>query len=560
MPRIPLPIEQRFIRAAILFIMLGLLIKALSMPFQPVHYDTNYYLNMSSNFIERGELTYYMWRLSPDTNIIAGSGTGYGVLLLAIWLKIFGFSLMSGYIFMYLVGVLALTVLYFLAREWWDSWIAGVAAVVYAALTATFNTLFYVRMDILGILSYLVVLWLHIYAVRTKNNWLHFAVGIAVIAAAEFHIQVLTYAGALSLYYLLDAIQLIRQQRRIWIPSPAIYYFLGALIAGILYVIIHVLPDPEAYFFIPRNCSRCDPAGLVKELQRYLYLIQWRTTDVFVLFIAIGILITRREQADKHYLTLLLGYVLATSVVSPPIDLHYHTHSLPMMALAVGGAFLNGRIATENLTRQRLNLGVFIATFLVVMQFIALMFYMANPDVVPDSIEYVREYVPEDASVMAKPTMYYYLLDYSNFVEAFDSPDNVNLLWGSYLDFWRRVQPQVFIGEPNTIGDDWWLYMHENDFKQVRDDLWIADDLLTTLVQGHNVPDIEFSSEPSSVGFGDCAAIEWSVTSADSVELNNQPVEPTGTREVCPHLTTPYTLSVFWVGGMETQTVTVVVE
>ena len=115
----PVPASQQIWQPALLFLMLGLLLKILSMSFAAVHQDSGYYLNIGSNFIERGELTPYMWRLGADTNIIAGSGTGYGVLLLNYWFKVFGLSLLSGYIFMYLAGLLSLVVLYFLARDWW---------------------------------------------------------------------------------------------------------------------------------------------------------------------------------------------------------------------------------------------------------------------------------------------------------------------------------------------------------------------------------------------------------------------------------------------------------
>ncbi|MEO1443576.1 MAG: hypothetical protein AAFV33_24450, partial [Chloroflexota bacterium] len=58
-----------------------------------IHYDENYYLNLGVNFIENGELTYRMWRMPADTNIIAGSSSGYGVLVLTVWQQIFGVSL-----------------------------------------------------------------------------------------------------------------------------------------------------------------------------------------------------------------------------------------------------------------------------------------------------------------------------------------------------------------------------------------------------------------------------------------------------------------------------------
>jgi hypothetical protein len=195
-----LPIEQRLIRWAIPFIMLGLLIKVLLMPVEPVNWDSNYYLNIGSNYIERGELTPYMWRLGADTTIIAGSGTGYGVLLLNGWLKLFGLSLYSGYALMYLCGILSLIVLYFLARDWWQSRTAALVAVVYTALAGSFIAQFYIRMDALGILTYLLVLLLHLYAVRSERNWLHFVVGVALIVGAEIHMSPSAFITCWNIY------------------------------------------------------------------------------------------------------------------------------------------------------------------------------------------------------------------------------------------------------------------------------------------------------------------------------------------------------------------------
>ena len=97
----PAQIERRLWQLAGLFIMLGLVLKLFAMQFAPVHIDSNYYLNIASNFIERGELTPYMWRLGADTNIIAGSGTGYGIWL-NYWFNVVGLSLLSGYLCIWL--------------------------------------------------------------------------------------------------------------------------------------------------------------------------------------------------------------------------------------------------------------------------------------------------------------------------------------------------------------------------------------------------------------------------------------------------------------------------
>ena len=72
---------------------LGILFKFVVAAPTWIHYDESYYLNISLNYIEHGALTPYMWRLNGDTNIIAGSGSGYGILLLTNWMRLVGLSL-----------------------------------------------------------------------------------------------------------------------------------------------------------------------------------------------------------------------------------------------------------------------------------------------------------------------------------------------------------------------------------------------------------------------------------------------------------------------------------
>ena len=96
-----------------------------------LHYDENYYLDISQNFILRGELTPYMWRLG-DTNIIAGSGSGYGILVLTLWMQAVGVSLSNGRLLMIAFGLLTALTLYLAARKWWGSEAAGIAAAVFA--------------------------------------------------------------------------------------------------------------------------------------------------------------------------------------------------------------------------------------------------------------------------------------------------------------------------------------------------------------------------------------------------------------------------------------------
>jgi hypothetical protein len=563
MARLRLTNQQHFIRLAVLFIMLGLFLKALSMPSAPVHFDTNYYLNIGTNFINHGELTPYMWRLDPDTNIIAGSGTGYGVLLLTYWLKIFGVSLYAGYALMYIVGILSLVVLFFLVRTWWQSWVAALAAVAFTALSSTFMVQFYVRMDAPAVLVYLLILWLHIWAVRTKRRWAHFGVGVSVILATEVHIQALLYVGALSLYYLLQHIYESRQKRRLFMMSSSIYFFAGAFLAGIIYLIVHVLPDTEAYFIIARRCERCEPAGLFKELLRYIMFIQQRTIDMFVFVMALGLILAHRSEADNHYLTLVLGYFLAQAVVSPPTDIHYMTHVLPLLGLAVGSVFIKPDENGNRVTKQHIVLGGAVAGFMFFAQFIIVAINMGTPEPTPDGVDYVREHVPHETVIMGHPTLYHHFLEYDNFISYRDGVVFSVILEGiDFQTFWEREQPQVLIGElgADDKDRDWLMYMRAHDFKQVRDAVWISGDLWEALTVGYTAPEVSFAGNQSSVMLGDCTKLEWNVTNADTVTLNGSSVQSVASQEVCPISTTTYTISAFWIGGVKTAYITIVVE
>jgi hypothetical protein len=557
----PAPIDRRVLWPAGLFVVAGLLLKILSMQLTPVHWDTNYYLNIGSNFIERGGLTPYMWRLGTHTNIISGSGSGYGILLLTYWFKVFGLSLLSGYIFMYLTGILSLVVLYFVARDWWGGEPAGIGAVVFMALSGSFALHFYIRMDAPAILAYLLVLWLHIHAVHSGRKRLHFAVGVALILTAEVHMMVLLYVAAISLYYLLQHIQIIRQQRQFWRMTPAVYYFAGLLSAGIVYLLVHVAPNPEAYFIISRNCPNCDPSLVLKEIRRYVLWVDWYGEEVLLLMIAVALAWIRRTEADRHYLILLAGFFIALIVISPPGGIPYITHLLPLLSIGVGGAWMNGTDSSKPFNSHRLILGIFIASYLLSARFVSLVVEATGfdrPKTPTVDVSYVREYVPQDTVVMGDPPLFHDLLNYDRFLSYRDGDlYGVLLRDEDYPTFWERERPQVFVGAPKPDDSEWWAYMYAHDFRQVRDDIWIAGDLLESISAAYPVPAFTFQANSSRLDFGGCTTLEWSVANSDTVELNDEAVTPVGEEDVCPPITTDYTLSVYWVGGIQTEAITV---
>ncbi|GAB5492185.1 MAG: hypothetical protein Phog2KO_24000 [Phototrophicaceae bacterium] len=556
---------QAVIKVALLFIMVALILKVAAMYAMSVDYDTNYYLNIGSNFIERGELTPYMWRLGADTNIIAGSGTGYGIYLLNFWFKMFGLSLFSGYIFMYALGIIALVVLFFLTKMWWQNTTAAWVGITFASLTTIYINIFYIRMDTPAIVASSSLLLFHIYAVRQDKKWLHFVLGILAILTAEIHIQALLYIGALSFYYFWNHIQVLRQEQRFWKVSPSLMFFMGAFIAGILYLIVHVLPDPEAYFIISKNCFYCSPSSIFKEIRRYLLLIQVYKVEALIIALALGIMILRRSKADKHILLLLTGYAIVQGIISPPAQAIYLTHMLPLMTLVVGGFFIKEETETdkETMSHRQLILITIVASILASGQLVRISEDLAiNDGHNYDGIEYIHAYVPHDAVVVGLPPYFSQLIEYPNFL-SMSSGENYGIVLRdeSYLTFYRREQPQVFIGESaNGTNEGFIFYMNENNFQQVRDRVWVAASLLESIQNDAIEPTVSLSVSEAQIRFNDCITLEWAVENAEFVTLNGRNVDTVGAQDVCLLTNTNYTLRAYWVGEFVEEHIRVVVD
>jgi hypothetical protein len=464
---------------------LSVLLRGLAAAPTWLHYDENYYLDISQNYIQRGQLTPHMWRLGDDTNIVAGSGSGYGVLVLAWWLSWVGVSLVNGRLLMILAGLAAAGVLYGVARQWWGSRTAGVVALVFALVsTSPFYSLV-MRMDALGNLAYSLVLLLHIYAGRGRRPWLHAIVGAAAVLTAEFHILGLLYLLALGFYYALDYMQQIVSQRRLVLNAPAIYFGGAGLIAGLLYLAVHVAPDPRAYFIIADQCMGCDSRSVAKELLRFGWFFQFRTVEALLLVLTLIYGFRHlRDAAVRHVLILCIGWLLAQALVSPPPFIHYTAHIWPLLAIATAG-FVSRWLASR--ATWRVLLVTALAALLLLLNFG--LHLLGQEPIAPrhdadptPPVVYIQRHVPQDTVIMAHPSHYHALLNYDNFLSYNDGEIYGLALRGeSQLAFWQRLQPQVIIGDHQAEDPQLAQYMAEMDFEQVIPELWVAGRLRQTL-------------------------------------------------------------------------------
>jgi hypothetical protein len=474
-------INARLMTAAVfVLIVVGVGLKVVAASPTWIHYDENYYLDISQNYILRGELTPYMWRLG-DTNIIAGSGSGYGILILTVWMQMVGVSLWNGRLLMIGIGLLSALVLYFAARWHWRSPLAGVAAAVFAVVATSPFYSMTMRMDSLGMLAYSVVLLIHVVAVKSKSRWLHLAAGAGVIVAAEFHILALIYMGALAFYYGITYLQLLFRERRLVLDAPSVYFGMGALVAGLLYILIHIAPDPRAYFVISEQCHDCSGRSLMKEIQRFAGFAVLRMPELLLFIASLAAALWRREDEDGHYLLLVTGFLLAQAVIGPPPFIHYTYHIWPLIALGCAGLLAHGlkRSGQQAHARQKLaGLAVAVAFLVLNYQFHAtdrqpfelLMGVEPRPE-----LAFVRDHVPPETAVMGDVPDYFVLQQFINFL-SYRNGD----MYGTYLrgetqlEFWQRVQPLVIIGDWRGGDSELDSYMIEMAFAPVFPNVWAA--------------------------------------------------------------------------------------
>jgi 4-amino-4-deoxy-L-arabinose transferase-like glycosyltransferase len=461
-----------------------------------LHYDENYYLDISRNFIARGELTPYMWRLG-DTNIIAGSGSGYGILALTLWMQAVGVSLWNGRLLMIVFGVLTALTLYFAARKWWGSNAAGIAAAVFALVaTSPFYTLT-MRMDAIGMLAYALVLLLYAHAMRGQWRWLHVAVGVAAVAAAEFHILALLYLGGLAFSYGVTYAAAVVRERRLRLDAPAVYFGIGALLAGILYIVIHVLPDPRAYFIISEQCHDCSGRALMKEIERFAGYAVLRLPELLLLMTSVGAALMRRGKADGHYLLLLVGFLITQFVISPPAFSHYTQHIWLLVAMGVAGLVAHGFRRAGALRRWRVYAGAVVSFGFLALNW-AYHVNQAEPyelrmTIAPSAaIDFVRAHIPSETVVMADVAAYYDLQEYPNFLSYRNGDIYGNALRGeTQLAFWQRIQPRVIVGGWGADDPELQTYMSMMDFMSPVPGLWVAGDLRQQI----NLPSIRSVGE-----------------------------------------------------------------
>ncbi len=81
-----------------------------------------------------------------------------------------------------------------------------------------------------------------------------------------------------------------------------------------------------------------------------------------------------------------------------------------------------------------------------------------------------------------------------------------------------------------------------------------------TAPPSYNAPTANFWADTESIQLGQCTYLHWNTSDADSVEIDGNRVGTSGDKQICPTVTTRYTLTAKGPGGTAERNVTVVVK
>lgn len=431
----------------------------------PVAFDSNYYLNIATSYFELHKVTPHMWRIPPENIIISGSGSGYGIYMLIGWLGLFGVTLAAGQWLMFGFGVLTLVVMFFVTRSFWSDGVAAIWAVAICAASLPFFVQFFIRMDAPAIFFDVVILWLHLTAMRRNDLKLHALVGALCVVAVEVHVLC-------ALYALTYGIVLIGHARKNW--RPLIAFGAGAAPFVIAYLVVHVLPDTRSYFLIAKQARLEGHFGPVQELARVLRFVPTAPLEAALLAVSAVAAWARGNERDRHYLWLMLGFAVAMMLLNPPVSFEYSAHVLPLLGLGAAGLLSQLDLSSFQTRRWALAVAAVVVMLFNVGSLVRTA--MKNPVEVNANVEWVRAHLPRDTVLMGSPRYFNQLTEftqYLSFTASWEAKVGAMVRDEPYEAFLAREKPTAVMGKLEDGYPEVRAYVEAHGFTRVFGDVWV---------------------------------------------------------------------------------------
>jgi hypothetical protein len=322
---------QRLLWALLGLVLVVSLFSAHAVPLEQGHGDEAAWTNMAETLRTSGQA--YI-KISGHSPVILPPGAGWWVAPYALWLDVFGVSLASGRLFIWLMYLASVACVGWAGARLYDRTTGLIAAVLTAA--SLFMLTFRIIRPEIGLVAVGALLLVAYHASLKRPLWA-FAAGWLAILSLEIHAAGLAYIVALIGMFASDALLALGQRRNPFARRQV------ALLAGLawgsaIFVAIHILilPDPSSYFGVLRS-SRDFLDGLpTGELLAKVTTSFWERSPLELVLAAAGlvVMLMRRNPGDRVVLR-FLAFTLIAYLVLIPEPFTYLIILMPFMALAV---------------------------------------------------------------------------------------------------------------------------------------------------------------------------------------------------------------------------------
>jgi hypothetical protein len=283
-------------------------------------------------------------RISGNVPAVITPGVGWWVAPYALWMDVFGTSLASGRLFMWVIFAVGVASVGWLGARLYHPLTGLIAALVTAS--STFVLQFRLIRPEIALLAGGALVLVGYIAGRTRARW-SFVAGLIAFLTLEFHASGIALIFALVLLHLSDALLALHAKRN---PFERRHFaaLLGLVLGAALYTVLHILiqPDPSLYFS-SLNSTR----GFLSHLPTLTDLfndlqIVWKisTADLALFVVGTVALALRFSQPDRLVLRFLgfltVGFYLF--VPSAPTPGHYLIIFAPYYLLGVAAVLSLG--------------------------------------------------------------------------------------------------------------------------------------------------------------------------------------------------------------------------
>ena len=383
---------------------------------------------------ETGNIYY---RLLAHREVPITPGVGYWLIPFAGWLDIFGVTLASGRLFIWLLYALACLAIAAAGYRLYDRWVglfAGIIAASSLFMLASRIIRPEIGLPIFGALLILVYL-------RKRPIWGLFA-GVLAVLSMEVHAAGLAYILAAGGMYFTDLF--LHRQDRLRFQRFGLFV-LGGLLGSVIYIFFHilVLPNP-ADFFTSLSSERDFLSGLnwgVFERSFDLYAGRAPVELALIGFSIVG-LIVRGEENDRLLLR-FLAFCVAAYFVFVPAPERYLIVFAPFAYIGTAALI---RFGVARVTAEPQFTGSAIALFCLCSPFLALSLPGIAPNVLaedemPALVQRVRELIDPAAVVVGDINTYWWFQDYAGFYANNLEYEDAHQSLAAFGDLWtyRRL-------------------------------------------------------------------------------------------------------------------------